>query len=171
MNYEAKLQPKKTISIDKILLARHTGRSNDYYSVEHVWATGHRAEIGVNDRPVDYYEKRRLGNFVLLELGINVQGSNQDIEAKINVYGGKNDTLEASDLKHVRFMCNDAKRVIESMSGKNKTRNYYLERHRAINDRQEDRYCKFAADRWSIKSYLGFKHYATAAREAIDDDG
>lgn len=86
MSYEAKIQPKKTISIDRILLGRGEGKTNDYYSVEHVWARENRNKEGQNNRPIDSFLKRRIGNFVLLELGINIRASNQDIEDKLKVY-------------------------------------------------------------------------------------
>jgi hypothetical protein len=60
MNYEAELQPKKTIPIEKILLAREAGKLNDYLSVEHIWAEKNRNEAGANNRKEDKFEKRRL---------------------------------------------------------------------------------------------------------------
>src|SRR5690606_13957822 len=74
MNYESSLQPNKTINIDKILKGVSSGKTSDYLSIEHLWATDNRNVEGQNCREIDYYLKRRLGNFVLLELRLNIQG-------------------------------------------------------------------------------------------------
>lgn len=42
MNYESSLQRNKTINTDKILKSRSSGKTNDYLSVEHLWATENR---------------------------------------------------------------------------------------------------------------------------------
>jgi hypothetical protein len=46
MNYEAELQLNKTIQIDKIRLSRSEGKTADYLSVEHLWATDNRNSAG-----------------------------------------------------------------------------------------------------------------------------
>ncbi len=60
MNYESSLQPNKTINIDKILKSRSSGKTNDYLSVEHLWATENRNFEGQNCREVDRYQKEDL---------------------------------------------------------------------------------------------------------------
>ncbi|RZK21944.1 MAG: DUF262 domain-containing protein, partial [Flavobacterium sp.] len=103
MNYESSLQPNKTINIDKILKGRSAGKTNDYLSVEHLWATKNRNFEGQNCREVDYYQKRRLGNFVLLELRLNIQGSDDDAWIKADRYLEGFEQEAPTDLYHVRL--------------------------------------------------------------------
>lgn len=168
MNYEAVLQPTKTIQIDRILLGRQSGKSNSYFSVEHIWATNFKAVE--NGRPQDLYERRRIGNFVLLELGVNVQGSNHDLEQKIVAYRGDGASGDASDLKHVRLMCKDAGMVIKELIDEEwkLTKNYYTERQKRLNERQEKRYQTFALKRWSIAGFEGYKKLLKL-KQAVDE--
>jgi len=166
MNYEAKLQPNKTIPIDKILLSRKEGKSADYLSVEHLWAVENRNGEGENNRKIDSFEKRRLGNFVLLELRLNIQGSKDGLEEKIPRYldGLNNDP--PTDLEQVRKMGKDAKKIIKERLFNTKSKNYYSSFYHELNDAQEYRYINYAMERWSIKKYLGY-----AVHSRMDDEG
>ena len=97
MNYEAMLQPNRTIYIDQILLSRQQVKSGDYLSVEHLWAQKNRIDEGENNREIDKHEKKRLGNFVLLELRSNIQGSHEGLEQKLPIYVGKSGSPEATN--------------------------------------------------------------------------
>jgi len=164
MNYEAKLQPNKTINIDKILRSRQQGKSADYLSIEHLWAQNHRNGEGENNREQDKFQKRRLGNFVLLELRINIQGSDQGLEQKLPIYIDK---TEATDLFHVRKMEKDAKAVLKKYETRPRKKNYYFDVHNELNNIQEQRYVSFAEDRWSVSNFLGYRQYL---KSLIDDD-
>lgn len=167
MNYEAKLQPHKTILIDKILLSRQKVKTADYLSVEHIWALKNRE--GENNRKVDSIEKRRLGNFVLLELRINIKGRDDSLEKKLSPYmNGVNDE-PPTDLAQVRRMGEDAKEELKSRESEYRTKNYYTELHRALNDRQEKRYTEFAEERWSVKEFLGYQKLVKDAETADDE--
>ncbi len=155
MNYEQELQPNKTIQIDKIKLARSEVKSGDFLSVEHRWATENRNAEGENNRAIDKFEKRRLGNFVLLELRLNIQASNSDLEEKINHYLGKGEE-PATDLEQVRKMIRDSNAVLKDMNELTRSKNYYLSLHRDINDRAEKRMISFALKRWALKDYVGY---------------
>lgn len=157
MNYEQHLQPNKTIRIDRILKARKDGKSNDYLSIEHLWATRNRANVGQNDRPIDNHERRRLGNFVLLELRLNIQGDCDDLEDKITRYQLGLNGEAGTDLQHVKEAVSIAKKSIKKLKDKKRLKNYYLKLYREINDLNEARYVKFAAHRWSLSKYLGYK--------------
>ncbi len=159
MNYEAKINPKKTIRIDNILLSRESTKTGDYLSVEHLWARANRNREGENIRDIDKFEKRRLGNFVLLELRINIDGNAKGLEQKLPIYLGPNKKAEASNLTQVRLMANDANDVIASLADNRKSKGYYLDLHRTLNEKQENRYIKFAEERWSIKKFLGYRQY------------
>ncbi|MXP15694.1 DUF262 domain-containing protein [Altererythrobacter confluentis] len=165
MNYEQHLQPNKTIRIDRILKARKEGKSNDYLSIEHLWATRNRAEEGQNVRPVDKHERRRLGNFVLLELRLNIQGDCDDLEAKSTRYLEGLNGEAGTDLQHVKEAVSAAQKSIKKRQDKKRLKNFYLELYREINDRNEARYKKFAAQRWSLAQYLGYNEIKAAYEE------
>lgn len=154
MNYEAVLEEKRTIPIEKILLSRQEGKSADYLSVEHLWAVENRNKIGENDRREDKFEKRRLGNFVLLELRLNIQGGNDGLELKLPKYL-KSPT--STHLAQVKMMAMDAEKVLVEMAQRTKHKNYYSDFHQKVNSLQEQRFIDFAEKRWSIKPFLGYK--------------
>lgn len=165
MNYEQHLQPNKTIRIDRILRARKEGKSNDYLSIEHLWATRNRAEEGQNVRPVDKHERRRLGNFVLLELRLNIQGDCDHLEDKATRYLEGMNGEAGTDLQHVREAVSAAKKSIKKRKDKKRLKNYYLDLHREINNLNEARYVRFAAERWSLVQYLGYEEIKAAYDE------
>jgi hypothetical protein len=168
MNYEQALQPHKTIQIDKIIMARKEGKSADYLSVEHRWAVENRNVQGENNRAIDWFEKRRLGNFVLLELRLNIQASNASLEEKLAHYMGKGEEPQ-TDLQQVRKMVRDAELVLKEMKEVTRSKNYYLNLHRKMNDLAEERLTKFALKRWSLKDYLGFTEIKKRADSGWDE--
>ena len=127
--------------------------------MEHRWAVNNRNGEGENNRVNDSFEKRRLGNFVLLELRLNIQGSNDNIGKKRNCYVVGKDNEPPTDLHQVRRMFKDAEEIEAKSEFINRARhkNYYLDLNRQINDCVEARLTKFALKRWSLKDYLGFK--------------
>ena len=159
MNYESSLQPNKTINIDKILKSRSSGKTNDYLSVEHLWATENRNLEGQNCREADRYQKRRLGNFVLLELRLNIQGSDDDVGIKADRYLDGFEQEAPTDLYHVRLAGKSVRKTVKAMSDFKKTINYYSDFYSEIIHEQEERYIKFAMKRWSLKGYIGYKKY------------
>lgn len=170
MSYEQFLQPNKTIQIDKIIRGRGEGRSADYISVEHLWAVENRNSAGENDRLVDRFEKRRLGNFALLELRLNIQGSNDNLEYKIKRYLNGFDDEPSTDFEHVRRVgrhFESASRMRELLDCK-RTKNYYLSLHRRINDLQEQDYIDFALTRWSVGPFLGHSEILTVLNQDAD---
>ena len=159
MNYESSLQPNKTINIDKILKSRSSGKTNDYLSVEHLWATENRNFEGQNCREVDRYQKRRLGNFVLLELRLNIQGTNDDAWIKADRYLEGFEQEAPTDLYHVRLAGKIVRKTFNTMSDVKKPINYYSDFYSEIIGEQEERYIKFAMKRWSLKGYIGYKKH------------
>lgn len=170
MNYEAKLQPNKTIPIEKILLSRKDGKSADYLSVEHLWALENRNQAGENNRKVDEFEKRRLGNFVLLELRLNIQGSKEGLELKLPKYVKGFDGEPRTDLEHVHKMARDAGSLLVKIAQKTRSKNYFWEFYRDLNSLQETRYVNFAKDRWSIKQFLGYRQLVKDVMVANADE-
>ena len=157
MNYEVKLQPNKTIPIEQILRSRKEGKSADYLSVEHLWALDNRNQEGENNRKVDNFEKRRLGNFVLLELRLNIQGSKDSLELKLPRYLKGFDDEPPTDLAQVRKMARNAEKLMTEFAQETRSKNYFLKFYRELNSLQERRYVDFAEDRWSIKVFLGYR--------------
>ena len=170
MNYEAKLQPKKTIQIDKILLSVNGKKTADYFSVEHIWATKNRVGDGENNRKQDWYQRRRLGNFVLLELRLNIQGCNDDLEEKLVKYLAKGGDEPPTDLQQVRKMGIDAAAVMSSMEGRQRRINFYHDLYDELNNRQEQRYIDFAESRWSLKGFLGNKKIVKESAEMVAEE-
>lgn len=165
MNYESSLQRNKTINTDKILKSRSSGKTNDYLSVEHLWATENRNFEGQNCREADRYQKRRLGNFVLLELRLNIQGSNDDAWIKADRYLEGFEHEAPTDLYHVRLAGKSVRKTVEAMSDVKKTVNYYHDFYNNIIDEQEERYIKFAMKKWSLKGYIGYKKHKEEVEE------
>jgi len=163
MNYEGFLQPHKTISIDKILLSRREGKSADYLSVEHIWALENRVKDGQNNRKEDSHERRRLGNFILLDLRLNIQLQREWIELKIPKYlkGYKNEPR--TDLEQVIRMGEEAERVKNKFRTSQRYKNYYLNFSKELNTRLERNYIEFAEERWSIKDYIGYEQLSKMA--------
>jgi hypothetical protein len=159
MNYESSLQPNKTTNIDKILKSRSSGKTNDYLSIEHLWAKQNRNFDGQNCREIDYYQKRRLGNFVLLELRLNIQGNDDDVWIKADRYLEGFEREVPTDLYHVRLAGKSVRKTVKAMCDVKKTINYYSDFYNEIIDEQEERYIKFAMKRWSLKGYIGYKKY------------
>ena len=170
INYESKLQPNKTIPIEKILLSRKEGKSADYLSVEHLWAVENRNADGENNRKADKFEKRRLGNFVLLELRLNIQGSKDGLELKLPRYLKGFDDEPPTDLAQVRKMARNAEKLITEFLPETKSKNYYLRFYQELNKLQELRYVHFVEHHWSIKKFLGYKQIVKNAMLANADE-
>jgi len=169
INYEASLQPHKTIAIDKILLPRREGKSADYLSIEHIWATGVRNEDGRNNRRKDSHERRRLGNFVLLELRLNIKMPDDFIDSKIPCYLKGIDDEPRTDLEHVIKMAEEAKKVKNELGTRQRRINYYSDFSEKLNTRLEKQYVEFAEKRWSIKKYLGYEQLSNLTEDSSDE--
>jgi len=170
MSYEAKLQPKKTIQIDKILLAVPERKTADYLSVEHLWASKNRVGFGENDRKKDWYQRRRLGNFSLLELRLNIQGCNDDLELKLERYLDKGGDEPPTDLQQVRKMAADFAAVLKTMGNRQRRVNFYHDLYDELNNLQEKRYIEFAISRWSLKGFIGNKRLLAEAADLVAED-
>ena len=149
MNYEEFLNQKKTIDIDNILLSRDAKKVNDYYSVEHIWATNNNSER--NNRSKDKWQKRRLGNFVLLEMGINIQAQDDDLSKKIDIYKGVNNSQDASQLKQIQEIENIFITCSKNFDARRRGKDYYFDLHQSIFDKREEKMIKFAKMRWNPK--------------------
>ena len=158
ISYEQYRNPKKTIEIDQILARRDSMKSGDYYSLEHIWATKHDPG-GDADRKSDWI-RRRLGNYCLLELHLNIIGRNQGIDKKIELYrdGNPRKDLLGSDLAQVSELIRIAgeKIAICGVHGLKDTHNGYRAVHEAICDKREKSFMVFAEERWPLAHFDGY---------------
>jgi hypothetical protein len=180
MCYEASLKENKTVKIGQILNSRSSGKTGDYFSVEHIWATKH--EESVYNTIKDSHVRRRLGNFMLLELNLNIAGSNHGIQRKIALYSGAtavaiNDAenpKQPSEMAQCREMLRDAKSALKEFDiniFEDKRFRPYRDLHKTICDRREVRFARFARSQWSISEYLGYNEtLAQIARESGKDE-
>lgn len=150
MNYEQYVNPKKTIEIEKILKKRVKGKSLEFLSLEHVWAVANQIKGSRNRKDEDGHSKRRLGNFLLLELAINIQASKYELEKKVKIYDGKNSDEAKSSLKQVHSLIKDYNSIIKAQDAKRKTQNFYRKITVQTINKNEGRYIAFAMKRWSI---------------------
>ena len=74
-----------------------------------------------------------------------------------------------TDLQQVRKMVRDAELVLKEMKEVTRSKNYYRNLHRKMNDLAEDRLTKFALKRWSLKDYLGFTEIKKRADSGWDE--
>ena len=156
LNYERDVNHKRTIKVEQILKQRQPNKSNDYYSVEHIWARANQEKGKKSKDDLSNFYKRRLGNFVLLELGINIQAKDADIEDKIRIYKGENKSLDSTNQKQVQMLIKDFEAAQKKLDNdyKEKTRKNTNKYRRLLNygtiDRFEERLVKFAIKRWDI---------------------
>ena len=154
-SYEEHLHDERKESWDlkKILRKRKdSDNSNDYLSLEHIWARANREKDFGNSCT----DKRRLGNFVLMGMSDNIINQDMDIKEKIDeMQKNKADTslLQINELKE--FYTEAAGTI-----GKNwqrKSKNYYKGISQFINDRRESKIIEFALERWRLKNEPGIK--------------
>lgn len=156
INYESYLNTNRTIDIKSILSKRKEGKTLDYLSVEHIWSTKYRERE--NGRAVDSYERRRLGNFILLELRINIQVKDCSLEEKYKAYlrGVKRGDVseQPSQLVQVKNAAVKAKEILRALEGVTRSKDkYYLEQYKRLNDFREDRLKEFAVKRWGLSKF------------------
>lgn len=144
MCFEEYKQPKRTIDVEKILQKVSDGQTGDYYSLEHILATKQRIDKKEIEPEYNLWLKRRLGNFMLLELSINIQASDKNISEKITIYSGNNsDNMSSKLFQPIRL-----KRLYEENKIKNDKKLYKF----LINTIEEE-YIDFATNRWNIDDY------------------
>lgn len=156
INYESYLNPNRTIDVKTILSKRKDGKPLDYLSIEHIWPTKYRESK--NNRPIDSYERRRLGNYVLLELRINIQVKDRSLEEKYKAYlrGVKRGTIseQPSQLRQVKITAEKAKIILKDLENVTRSKDkYYLEQYKRLNKYREEAMQKFALERWGLSQF------------------
>jgi len=148
-NYEKYIADNENYSfdLDRILLSIKDDhvQSNDFLSIEHIWARRNKEK----DFPINFIEKRRLGNLVLMGLRNNIKKTNLGISEKVQKI---TDTSERMD------QVNELKKIYNSalksdiLKDRKKYKNYFRDLSKIINDERETRLVKFALKRWKFET-------------------
>jgi len=159
-NYEEYLAENKSETqfiSNYLILSDNQNKVNDKYECEHIWANDNRRNINNS-----VHEKSRLGNFVLLQKGINIKARTADLgnfenidnskliktneKCKIEVYDEFGTQLR--QIIELKEFHRDARKEVENYNFWYDTRffNYYL----TINDLRETKLIAFALKRWGI---------------------
>lgn len=148
--YEAFRRQSKTTHVDSILQKRSAGKTGDYLSLEHIWATRHI--VDKKDKDARSYQKRRLGNFMLLEMDMNIRGSNQPIEDKIPAYehGPEGKNIPGSELAQVKEVI----RLYKAHSKPSDSQTGYFELHNWLAEKRENELREFWRREWTFEPWL-----------------
>lgn len=92
-NYECSLDTKRSHDISVLHRKRKEGETNDYASIEHLWAQNYPVLVPDSDEKL---QKGRLANLVWLEMGVNIAASDKSIEDKIQEIHDKANTDKGS---------------------------------------------------------------------------
>jgi len=148
--YEEQLAGKAGRSADlkRMLAAEDADHPNDFYHREHIWAVGETTIL--DDRASRDVNKRRLGNFVLLEPSINVRVSNDPVEHKVEEYFER--TLDVPTTLMLRELKGYYSAAAHELS-KEWKRSTWKHRYAIVQrflDRREEAMLKFALARWGV---------------------
>lgn len=172
-NYEIYLNKKKTLNLSQYLYKMTENlKPLDRIHKEHLWGQKNRVNDG-NNRWEDEHQKKRLGNFVLLEGSINSKCSDKALDEKLKIYEGK-DTSTFKQVLEIEKLHTDALNHINFKS-RNKGAGYFLNLYTVLNDLREERLLKFAIERWGfqdeVKNYPFIKidSYAEIKRDEVFD--
>jgi uncharacterized protein with ParB-like and HNH nuclease domain len=161
MNYEQHIDKHRTVDFNRLGFKSIKGKGNDALSVEHIWAQKNcirSAKNGkIEDSKEDAFEKKRLGNFVLLEQRLNTQGSNLEMKDKFEIYV-KGEYSEGNlikppsqllQIKMVGKMIADV--VGRPFSGARKNvNNFKFKNNKDVIDANENILIEFAVGNWAI---------------------
>jgi len=136
-----------TFDIEQILETREEAPTGRYLSLEHIWAQKNLEETY---KP-DYSTKRRLGNFVLLELNKNIWESNKDIEMKVDeLITNAESAVKLEQIFELEGILDEARKNPEYTKFKNKVAGKYATLAAALADIRETRLIRFALRTWAL---------------------
>ncbi len=125
----------------------HEFSSHDRFEREHIWAWDNRADkFNSHD---DQHEKRRLGNFVLLEKGINASVKKLDFDKKLPAYISKKNGSQFMMVRELEAQFFNAKELMGDT--KRVTQFWWLYLHAHLNDIRENNLINWALNRWRIE--------------------
>ncbi len=154
-NYEQALDSTRTSSIDLQLKASKANRHNDYAQIEHIYAR--QCPFHGHDPVKTSHHKRRLGNLMLLEWGVNASFSNKPIEEKLKHLKENETASKRAILAQTAEVIKDFNQVFGASPNwvspdvQDEERfNQYVR----LLDRIENRMIDFAGKRWAFKDEL-----------------
>ncbi len=153
--YKLKLEGGKTENMRLLLNKKGKGKGNDRYEKEHLWAlkeTKYTDEDNGGKRP---FNKRRLGNFVLLEPSLNSSVGNDPIHKKIDSFyrSDRKDIPHPKMVRELESIYKDAVSKADKINlEKIKKKNYWLNVISIFLDSREEKLVNFALDRWRMPS-------------------
>lgn len=151
-SYEEYLQETQAKSTDlqKFIASRNPDAPNDFYHREHIWAVGDDTKKIESKEGLDV-NKRRLGNFLLLNEGLNIKVSDEPPEIKMTLYFDiDKNTPNTLMIQELQKFFDDAKEEIESKGRKNRTKVYWHNVYKRFLDKREEEMVNFALKRWRV---------------------
>ena len=150
-SYEEQLNKgnNKSSNLLRIMAPQNPDARNDFYQKEHIWAVQDYARI--QDKKNLNVNKRRLGNFLLLEESLNKKVKNKPPEEKVESLYFE-DPKKASDTQMIRELKEffDDAQTRESYDRTYKTNTYWLNVYQRFLDRREEEMINFALERWRV---------------------
>jgi len=168
-NYEICLHEHETKCLHDFY--KSSTKADDKFVKEHLWATKNRLDD--NDRKKDIHEKKRLGNFALLESGINKSGQNKDLDVKLlDKYLLHGDKLRCSNLKMImqlpQILTTAETFAYDKIPG-GKYKNWYYFFYQKIIDQRETEFIRFALNRWGLEKEKKFKVIIDSEKAILDN--
>ena len=150
-SYEERLaeEQKKTIEFHRIIKSRDPEHPNDFYHKEHIWAVKDTSKVDDSD----YLDvnKRRLGNFMLLNEGLNLKVQDKPPEVKLDAYFKvENNDPDTRMIRELKKFFDEAKKEEDSKGWRRRTSNYWYNVYQRFLDKREEKMINFALDRWRV---------------------
>lgn len=167
-NYEHFLQQKgrKRVDLRQMLVGKDEVDQNMAYEREHIWARAETSYINDEDEDEYHINKRRLGNFVLLEPSINRSVGAKPIAEKVASYFSvdRKDIPSTKMLRELQEMYEESEgqavsKRTSKRTGKTwrKSVKYWDEVFSGFMDRREEKMVNFALKRWQVASKRAIK--------------
>ncbi len=153
-SYEQELHEdqKKSTDLPKIMAPRNPKKSNDFFHQEHILAQADNRfddVKNIHDAKLLDLNKRRLGNFMLLNEGLNIKMGNKPPEEKVESYFNvEKNTPNTLMIQEVPKFFKKAERSEKRWS--NKTKNYWINVYASFFDMREEKMINFALERWRV---------------------
>ena len=122
---------------------------NDFYHKEHIWAVGDTSKV--DDSGNLNVNKRKLGNFMLLNKGLNLNVQDKPPEVKVDAYFEvENNVPNTLMIRELKEFFDEAKEEEDSTGWRYKTSKYWYNIYQRFLDKREEKMINFALERWRI---------------------
>ena len=155
-SYEEQLagKQKKSIDLQRIMKSEDSEYPNDFYHKEHIWAVGDTSKV--NDSGNLNVNKRRLGNFMLLNKGLNLNVKDKPPDVKVDAYFKvENNVPNTLMIRELKKFFDEAKKDEDSKGWRRRTSNYWYNVYQRFLDKREEKMINFALERWRISELNG----------------